>query len=173
MAKAEYLQKFGEGAIISINFCILGGIILIKLQAIKYQDRELLRDTSLEAMANDEWEKMISESTARSHNRQYFEMFIVTEGDTVVGYVSLYAHSPHIISCGPEIKPQYRRQGYAYQAESLALKMSKSLGYTVAVAYVRESNSASIRLHEKLGFEQDSAFVNDKNNEMRLYIMAL
>ena len=146
---------------------------MLKLQAIKYQDRELLRSTSLEAMANDEWEKMISESTARSHNRQYFEMFIVAEGDTVVGYVSLYSHSPHIISCGPEIKPQYRRQEYAYQAESLALKMSKSLGYTVAVAYIRESNSASIRLHEKLGFEQDSTFVNDKNNEMRLYIKAL
>ncbi len=146
---------------------------MLKLQAIQYQDRELMRDTSFETMTNEEWEKMIFESTARSHDHRYFEVFLVTEGDTVVGFVSLYAHSPHIISCGPEIKPQYRRLGYAYQAESLALKISKSLGYTIAAAYIKENNSASIRLHEKLGFEQDSAFVNEHNNEMRLYIKAL
>ena len=146
---------------------------MLKLEVIKYQDRELLRDTSFETMSSDDWEKMISESTERSHEHRYFEVFKAIDGNTVVGYVSLYAHSPHIISCGPEIKPQYRRQGYAYQAESLALKISKSLGYTIAVAYIRESNSASIRLHEKLGFEQDGTFANEHNNKMRLYIKAL
>ena len=146
---------------------------MLKLQAITKEDRDTLKDTSYESMTNDEWEKLIFESSSRLHDNRYFEFFKVLDGDTVIGFMNLYAHSPHIISCGPEIKPQYRKQGCAYQAESLALEVSKALGYTIAVAYIRGTNMASIRLHEKLGFEQDNTFVNAHKKEMRLYIKVL
>lgn len=146
---------------------------MLNLQTITALDRAALQDTSYGSLANDEWKQLLSESVAKSHNHRYFELFKVMDGDTVVGCMNLYAHSPHIISCGPEIKPQYRKQGYAYQAESLALEMAKSLGYSIAVAYVRETNAASIRLHEKLGFEPDQAFVNAHKKEVRLYIKTL
>lgn len=146
---------------------------MLKLQEIKKQDRDTLKGTTYESMANDEWEKLIFESSSHLHDNRYFELFKVIDGNTVIGFMNLYAHSLHIISCGPEIKPQYRKQGYAYQAESLALEASKALGYTIAVAYIKETNIASIRLHEKLGFEQDITFVNAHKKEMRLYIKAL
>lgn len=146
---------------------------MLKLQAITAFDRDTLQDTSYGAIADVEWEQLLSESLFKLHNHRYFELFKVMDGDTVVGCMNLYAHSPHIISCGPEIKPQYQKKGYAYEAESVALVMAKSLGYSIAVAYVRETNTASIRLHEKLGFEQDQDFVNAHKKEMRLYIKAL
>lgn len=146
---------------------------MLTLQAITALDRDTLQDTSYETITSDEWEKLISESSSQLHDHRYFEFFKVMDGNTVVGFMNLYAHSPHIISCGPEIKPQYRKQGYAYQAELLALEVAKSLRYSIAVAYVWETNIASIRLHEKLGFEQDQDFVNAHKKEMRLYIKAL
>lgn len=144
---------------------------MLKLQVIETLDRDTLQGTAYESMTNDEWKKLIFESSSKLHDHRYFEFFKVMDGNTVVGFMNLYAHSPHIISCGPEIKPQYRKQGYAYLAEALALEVAKSLGYTIA--YVRETNTASIRLHEKLGFEQDQTFVNAHKKEMRLYIKAL
>lgn len=146
---------------------------MLKLQAITAHDREILQDTSYGSLANDEWKQLLLESVSKSHNHRYFELFKVIDGDTVVGCMNLYAHSQRIISCGPEIKPQYRKQGYAYEAETLALEMAKAFGFTIAVAYIRETNSASIRLHEKLGFELDQDFVNAHKKEMRLYIKAL
>ena len=38
------------------------------------------------------------------HNGQYFEFLVVYDNDTIVGFMNLYAHSKHIISCGPTIK---------------------------------------------------------------------
>lgn len=146
---------------------------MLSLQAITNKDRSTLKNTTYECITDDEWERLILDSTCRLHDNCYFELFKIIDGDNVIGLINLYAHSPHIISCGPEIKPQYQKQGYAYQAELLALKAAKLLGYTIAVAYVKESNLASIRLHEKLGFELDNKFVNANKNEMRLYIKAL
>ena len=44
---------------------------------------------------------------------------------------------------------------YAFEAETRMLEFAKSIGYTVAVAGVREENIANRALHEKLGFELD------------------
>lgn len=147
--------------------------MMLKLQTITEIDRDTLQDTSYGSLTNAEWKQLLSEASLKLHDHRYFELFKVVTGDTVVGFMNLYAHSPHIISCGPEIKPQYRKHGYAYEAEVLALDMAKTLGFTIAVAYIRETNFASIRLHEKLGFELDQNFMNAHKKEMRLYIKAL
>lgn len=142
---------------------------MLKLQAITALDRDTLQDTSYGSITNAEWKQLPSESSFKLHNHRYFELFKVMAGDTVVGLMNLYVHSPHIISFGPEIKPRYQKQGYAYEAEALSLEMVKSLGYSIAIAYVRKANTASMRPHEKLGFEQDQDFVNTHKRDVAIH----
>lgn len=146
---------------------------MITLRPITMADMDLLDALSLAAMTDAEKRKMIAESEARRSRGKYWEMLLAFDGEHPVGYVSLFAHAPHIISCGPEIIPACRRQGFAYAAESMALDYAAAQGYTVAVAYVREDNLPSIRLHEKLGFELDSPYTGRNGKPMRLYIKAL
>jgi len=146
---------------------------MITLRPVTMEDISLLDALSFAGMHDEEKRKMIAESEARQSGGQYWEMLLAFNGDRPVGYVSLFAHAPHIISCGPEIIPACRRMGYAYAAETQALAYAAAQGYTVAVAYVREDNLPSIRLHEKLGFELDAPYTGRNQKRMRLYIKAL
>ena len=101
---------------------------------------------------------------AKNHNGKYFELLAVMDGMYCVGFVSLYGHSDTEISCGPEIKPQYRNQGLAYQAVIQALEYTKRNGYTKAVAQVRTDNFSSIALHKKLDFHTCKEYTNKKGN---------
>ncbi len=116
---------------------------------------------------------MINESINKIHDKSYFEFLVAYENDTVIGFMNLYAHSEHIISCGPAIKEQFQNRGFGFSAETKALEYAKDRGYTIAVASVDENNIASIILHEKLGFELDRNYFNRQGRNMRLYIKAL
>lgn len=126
-------------------------------------------DTSYSAMTDEDKRRMVQESRAKRHDGAYFEMLSVLDGDKAVGFMNLYARSANRISIGPEIKKRYQRQGYGCQAETLALQYAKQLGYTEAVAEVREENAASIALHEKLGFLLTGLCCNKHGNTVRLY----
>ena len=146
---------------------------MISLRAITHDDACSLKDTDYGRMTDQDTFEMINESLNKLHNGRYFEFFVVEDDGRIVGFMNLYAHSKHIISCGPEIKPDFRRKGYAFEAESRILDFAKNNGYTVAVAGVREENVASRALHEKLGFELDRVYTNKNNAKICLYIRAL
>lgn len=146
---------------------------MIYLKPIKDGNVNDLDGTDYGAMSLEERRQMIAASTNAVHNGAYFEFLVVYDGGTVIGFMNLYAHSRHIISCGPEIKQEFRRKGLGALAETMALDYAKSKGYTVAVAGVDDTNAASIALHEKLGFELDRRYTNERGRTIRLYIKAL
>lgn len=146
---------------------------MISLRVITHDDASSLKDTDYGRMTDKDTFGMINDSRNKSHNGRYFEFFVVEDNGSIVGFMSLYAHSKHIISCSPEIKPSFRKKGYAFEAETRILEFAKSNGYTVAVAGVREENIASRALHEKLGFELDRVYTNKNNAKICLYIRSL
>lgn len=108
--------------------------------------------------------KMLSEWDTKCFNCSYFEMFAIECTKELVGMVSLYQYDAKSISCGPEILPEYRKNGFAFKAVSLALEHAKKLGFTTAIAEIRCDNAASIALHKKLGFTYIRKYINRKGN---------
>ena len=141
----------------------------LTLRPIRRDEADLLIDTSYETMSEVEKELMISESLAKDHDGRYFEFLVVEVAGECVGFMSLYAHSETMISCGPEIKRHSRKKGYGYHGERAALAYAKGIGYTEAIAQVRVENTASRALHEKLGFVLQGIHVNRKGREVCEY----
>ena len=133
---------------------------MIFIRPVRCDDKNIFGDTSYDAMSSESMDNMLHESLAKSHSGRYFELFAVMDDDSCVGFVSLYETAPRQISCGPEIKPQYRQQGYGYLAVRAALERATLMGYTKALAQIRQDNSSSIALHKKLGFTQCRSFLN-------------
>ena len=133
---------------------------MISLRPVRNNDKSILKDTSYAEMTAEATEKMLADALAKSHAGKYFELFAVMDDKACVGFVSLYETAPGEISCGPEIKPQHRRRGYGYLAVRIALERANLMGYTKAIAQIRQDNTASIALHQKLGFAQCRSFLN-------------
>ena len=146
---------------------------MITLRPITQDDAYSLKDTSYGLMTPQKTRKMINESLNKTYNGNYFEFLVIKANQNIVGFMSLCAHSKHIISCSPEIKPIYRQQGYAFEAEERALAFADRIGYKVATAAVREENIASRSLHEKLGFELERVYTDKNNTKFCLYIKVL
>lgn len=146
---------------------------MLILKPIEKEDIASLDDTNYSGMSVEARLQMVCKSMQKSYNGKYFEFFKVLVDNVIVGFMNLYAHSDHIISCGPEIKVPYQQLGYAYEAEKMILSMAKAKGYTVAVGGVMEDNTASRALHEKLGFEMDRIYTNRHGRRICLYIKAL
>lgn len=142
---------------------------MLTVRPIQQGEADLLRDTSYETMSEAEKEQMLSEAFSKNHEGRYFELLVVEDSGNCVGFMSLYAHSDTVISCGPEIKRHSRQKGYGYRGEQLALAYAKSIGYTEAIAQVRVENLASRALHEKLGFTLDKIYVSIKGREVCEY----
>lgn len=136
----------------------------IRLMPVGFQHSDWFDGASYGEMPPKDRQRMIDESVAKAHDGKYFELFAVMEREACVGFVSLYEHTKTEISCAPEIKPQYRKQGLACGAMTQAMAYAKSIGFTKAVAQVRKNNLASIALHEKLGFVPCKAYVNAKGH---------
>ena len=127
---------------------------MIKLYPVSEKNVADFADTSYFEMTEEERLCMIGESMGKEHDGSYFEILAVCYQAQIVGFMSLFAHSEHIISISPEIKKSLRGRGYGFLGEREALRYAKKLGYTMAAASVRKDNSASIALHKKLGFEE-------------------
>ncbi|MBQ8577230.1 MAG: GNAT family N-acetyltransferase [Clostridia bacterium] len=146
---------------------------MICLKPITYDNIKDFDGTDYGSMSFEERKHLIDESINKNHNGAYFEFMVVYNDDTVVGFMNLFAHSHHIISCGPEIKEGFKKKGFGFLAETMALEYAKKKGYTIAVGGVDDNNVASIALHEKLGFEMDRKYLNRKGRTIRIYIKAL
>lgn len=122
----------------------------------------------------DEVKKLIVKWQEKEFAGKYFEMFAVVKGTEIVGMISLYQHSPSVISCGPEIFASYREQRIATEAMMLAMKIAKNKGYKLMSQQIRVNNTASIALHNKLGFETDGYIYKNKHgNDVQIYIKLL
>lgn len=146
---------------------------MIHLKPINIDNINDFIGTSYDKMTFEEKQNMILESINKSHNNQYFEFLVVYKNDIVIGFMNLFAHSKHIISCGPTIKDEFQGKGFGFEAETLALKYAREKGFTIAVGGVDENNVASIKLHEKLGFELDRKYSNKQGRTIRLYIKSI
>ena len=142
---------------------------MLTVKPIEEEDVASLDDTA----STEERLEMIHASMRKQCKGKYFENFKVIADGEIVGFMILFAHTEHIISCGPEIKPLHRRKGYAYAAEKMVLEIAKSKGYTIAVGDVLADNTASRALHEKLGFELERIYTKADGRQRCLYIKAL
>ena len=146
---------------------------MISLKPITLNNINDFKGTSYDKISFEQKLGMIQQSIKKTYNNFYFEFLTVYKNDTIIGFMSLYAHSKHIISCAPEIKEEFKNKGFGFSAETSALKYAKEKGYTIAFASVEDNNKASIALHEKLGFEMAKQYSNKKGKTMRFYIKAL
>ena len=122
----------------------------------------------------EEIKEMFSEWNKKEYKNKYYEMFAVTNGQNIIGNISLYHHSENVISCGPEIFIRYRKQGFAKEAMEKAMEKSKEMGYKIVFQQIRVDNTASIALHKSLGFETDGyIYKNKKGNEVLIYLKIL
>ena len=125
-------------------------------------------------MPMDDVRRMIDESNAKSHNHKYFEMYSVFSDHLLVGTVSLYEHSPSVISIGPEIFGEYRQRGYGTEAMKASMNIAQSKGYKIVLQQVRTDNIPSIKLHAHLGFETDEYIYKNRNqHDILIYIKVL
>ena len=117
---------------------------------------------------------LINEWNTRIFNGNYFEMFAIINNDTVVGMISMYEHSKSVISIGPEIFEEYRRQGFAKSAMEKVISIAQRKQYAIVLQHVRINNEASIKLHESLNFEKDnSIYKNKRGNDIYLYLKCI
>lgn len=146
---------------------------MLWLQPASQENAGELLDTSYEKMSFAQKQKMLKESQKQAHQGLYFELLAVYRDGHVIGWLNLFAHTEHIISCCPEIKESFRRQGAGTEAEALALAYAKRRGYAIAAGSVNARNEASVALHEKLGFEAYRTYINPHGEKMIFYIKTL
>ena len=147
---------------------------MVTLRHFEREDVESIRKHLYPDMEIDQIRDMISAWNSGVYEGRYFEMFAVLSDGRLVGCVSLYEQSPHMVSAGAEIVAGERGKGYAPKALALLEEQAAEKGYHLIMDQVRTDNAASIRLHEKCGFESDkTVYRNRRNHEVYLYIKPL
>lgn len=141
---------------------------MIYLKPVTLDDLDSLSETDYEKMREEEKNSMITESQQQEHDGRFFELLRVWDDDQIVGFMSLFAQSEHVVSIGPQIRESFRVKDYGRQGELLALKYAHDIGFDTAVSWVRHDNTASIRMHEKLGFKIQQ---NDYIRNVKQYII--
>ena len=117
---------------------------------------------------------MIRDWNKGTYDGKEFEMFAILEDQQTAGMISLYQLSESIASLGPEVVPEKRNRGIAFQAMKLMMEEARIKGYGILSQQVRTDNTASRKLHEKLGFETDSyVYRNKHGHEILIYLKAI
>ncbi len=144
------------------------------LRNFTYKDISDIQKHDYTNLEPDELKNLIGLWNTKLYEGEYFEMFAVTEEDTLVGCVSLYRRSPSIVSCGIKIYPEFQGHGYSAAAYEKLLQAAKERGFGIAVAQVRADNAAGIALHQKMGFEAENyTYINAKGNSVYYFIKKL
>lgn len=146
---------------------------MITLRHFENKDSLILKKYKFNDKTLDEIADIINKWQELEYNGKYFEMFAVCNEDRVVGNISLYQHGDYIISIGPEIYAEFRRQNLAYEGMKRALNLAREKGYKIVSAQIRTDNSASINLHKKLGYILDGEYINKKGNPVYIYLKLL
>lgn len=147
---------------------------MVSLRNFCMEDSVVLHQQNRFQMSLDVIQKMIAEWNTRLFDNRYFEMFAVINENEIVGTLSLYEHSPSVVSIGPEIFTEYRRCGFALQAMETAIAIAKAKGYKIVSQQIRTNNIASLGLHAKLGFETDDyVYKNRRGSDVLIFLKSL
>ena len=145
---------------------------MITLRKVSFDDAGII--TSRGRMPKDDAIKMIEQSSAGSIDGRFFEAYVARDGETVVGLVTLYGHTPSVVSIGPEVFEEYRRRGHGTSAMQAAIEIAGSKGFKIVFQQVRTDNVASNKLHVGLGFETDNdIYKNRKQNDVCFYLKSI
>ena len=98
---------------------------MIHLKSITYDNINDFEGTDYNRMSFEQRQNLIDESINQIHNEAYFEFLVVYNDNTIIGFMNLYAHSTHIISCTPTIKECFKKNGFGFLAETMALEYAK------------------------------------------------
>ncbi len=147
---------------------------MLTLRNITTDDAPTLQHLSFPRMPLDAIQNMITDWNKNSYNNRYFEMFAVIYDNNIIGLISIYEHSDNVVSIGPEIFPEYRKQGYGFQAMEKAMTFAKEKEYKIISQQVRTNNTASQKLHVKLGFETDGyVYKNMHGNDVFIFLKSI
>jgi len=103
---------------------------------------------------------LINEFNTKKFDNRYFEQFVITYNEMLVGMISLYHQTEREASVGVFVHQDFRRRGIATKAYSLIEDVAKKKGYKILSAGVSEENHASINMHIKLGFKKEIIKIN-------------
>ena len=147
---------------------------MVTLRRFNNADANVLQQFKYSNMSIKEIQDMICDWNTQEFHGKYFEMFAVENNGEIVGTISLYQHSDSVISIGPEISPEFRRQGFGKEAMRLSLDIVKSRGYKIVAQQVQRNNIPSIIMHKSLAFETDDyCYTNRKGKEVLIFLKAL
>ena len=147
---------------------------MVLLRHFTNDDAEVFQQKQRINISLDEIKAMFAKWEEKEYGGKYFEMFAVIKDEEIVGTISLYQHSKSVVSCGPEVFEDYRKQGIGKEAMLLAMDIAKNMGFKLISQQIRRNNLASIALHDKLGFETDEyIYTNKKGNEVLIYVKLL
>ena len=147
---------------------------MVTLRQFSALDAGVVREQMMPDAPMEEVLQTIQAWGSNAYQGKYFEMLALTVDDTIVGSVSLYAHTNRIASVGVEVFPGERGRGYATEGMRRIIETAKMRGYQVIQDQVRADNGASIALHEKLGFETDGyIYRNAKDRKVLIYLLCL
>ena len=139
---------------------------MFELRPFSREDAPLLKELIYPDLTTPEIEQLLSNRNTKEYRGRYFEMFGAIHDNRIVGTISLFELSPHSLSCGPEILPQYRKQGFGRQAMLIAMEIAKGKGYQMSISQIAVNNKASIALHQSLGFESSGyVYKNQKGSD--------
>ncbi|MCI8789167.1 MAG: GNAT family N-acetyltransferase [Lachnospiraceae bacterium] len=148
--------------------------VKVTLRSFSEKDIPVLQRQTYRDKSANEIRKIMADWNLKEFQAKYFEMFAVLAGDSTVGMISLYQHSKSVVSCGIEIFPEYRGQGFGKEAMALTLETAREKGYKIASNQVRTDNQPSIALHHALGFESDGyVYTNQKGRAVSIYLKPL
>lgn len=147
---------------------------MIRLRNIKKEDTSGLKECGYSDLSEEQVVALICDWSKKQFNGKYFEMFAIVSDEKIVGTVSLYQHSPTVVSIGPEVFCEYRRKGLAKEAMMCACQMAKEKGFKIVSQQIGINNAASIALHRSLGFETNELiYTNAKGNKVSVYLKSL
>lgn len=136
---------------------------MISLRNFSMEDAAILQQKKYPRMTVEEVENLIARWNTGNFHGHYFMMLAIYEDHYLVGMVSLFHYTEHIVSLRPEIFLEYRCRDYAKLAMKQVMSMAGEMGYTIISQQIRVDNTSAIVLHKCLGFETDGYLYTDRN----------
>ena len=145
----------------------------MQLKPISKNDINVFDQTEYGNLTLENRERLINDSINGLCKGKYFKFYLIMVDDICVGFINVCGHSESVVSIAPEIKKDYRKNGYAYLAMQKAIDLAREKGYKIAVAGIKIDNIASQKLQEKLGFEYVQNIFSKNGNQLKYYIKLL